>query len=132
MARPSGAASTSGKLAATATGVFVTIPFAIVGSWTAQAAVATRRSSRQATQRERALRAQLLDLPASRRRSRHPTTAGRISTRQLGGLGSRGGSLAPHRLVAAPLTFRSAPFALILKVTILTVLILTRWQARRR
>jgi hypothetical protein len=67
MARPSGAASTSGKLAATATGsAFVTIPFAIVGPWTAQAAVATRRSWRQATQRERALRAQLLDLPASR------------------------------------------------------------------
>jgi hypothetical protein len=34
--------------------------------------------------------------------------------------------------VAAALIFLSAPFALLVKVTILTVLILTRWEARRR
>ncbi|MFA9432009.1 hypothetical protein [Egicoccus sp. AB-alg2] len=62
-----GAASTSGKLAALATGSTLSaIPFALVGAWTAQAAVATRRSWRQAAQRERVLRARLLDLPATR------------------------------------------------------------------
>jgi hypothetical protein len=62
-----GAASTSGKLAALATGSALSaIPFVLVGAWTAQAAVATRRNWRQAAHRERALRERLFDLPATR------------------------------------------------------------------
>jgi hypothetical protein len=57
-------ASSAGKAAALTTGSALgAVPFAIVGAWTAQAAVATRRTWREAAERERDLRARLSMLP---------------------------------------------------------------------
>jgi hypothetical protein len=60
-------ASTTAKAAALATGSTLgAIPFAVVGAWAAQAAVATRQTWRQAAAQEQQLRTRLLALPPRR------------------------------------------------------------------
>jgi acetylornithine/succinyldiaminopimelate/putrescine aminotransferase len=60
-------ASTTAKAAALVTGSTLgAIPFALVGAWAAQAAVATRKTWRQAAAQEQQLRNRLLALPPRR------------------------------------------------------------------